>query len=152
MVDKGKGKLEADFPKYHANRVTNLGQRSRDASEILKENRYNIGGKIGQGSFGVVHKCTEQVIGKAYACKIMSTRIMCDPKMAKREMGIMKGLPPHPNIVGCKDGFDDKNVFVLLVELCEGGSLKSHMKKKRPSEPEAVMRDLRAGITPYTAS
>eukprot|EP00850_Spirogloea_muscicola_P004316 SM000018S03681 [mRNA] locus=s18:768646:772669:- [translate_table: standard] len=41
----------------------------------------------------------------------------------RREVQIMVQLPPHPNIVGLKGVYEDKQAVHLVMELCEGGEL-----------------------------
>ncbi|XP_021978625.1 calcium-dependent protein kinase 22-like [Helianthus annuus] len=136
MADKGKKKITIKpitfrdtFP------IPAIGQLSLDetcprtVTNSLKEKGYTLGGSLGKGSFGKVYKCIEDATGQAFVCKITLTR-KNDIEMAIREMDIMKGLSAHPNLVAWKDGISDAHAIVIVVELCQGGTLWDHMKNK----------------------
>lgn len=46
-----------------------------------------------------------------------------DVEDVRREVDIMRHLPPHPNIVSLKDTYEDDTAVHLVMELCEGGEL-----------------------------
>ena len=46
-----------------------------------------------------------------------------DIEDVRREVEIMKHMPPHPNIVTLKDTYEDDSAVHLVMELCEGGEL-----------------------------
>ncbi|KAF6139173.1 hypothetical protein GIB67_023226, partial [Kingdonia uniflora] len=61
-----------------------------------------------------------------FVCKLISKRklrIVVDIKDVRREVEIMKHLPPYPNIVRLKDTYEDDVVVHLVMELCEGREL-----------------------------
>ncbi|KAJ0895967.1 putative protein kinase CAMK-CDPK family [Helianthus annuus] len=142
MADKGKEKITIEPITFknisHVPRVPSKTRprtipgetrpRTIEANS-LKEKGYTLGGVLGKGSFAKVYKCIEDATGQAFVCKIMLTR-KNDIEMAIREMDIMKGLPTHPNLVAWKDGFSDAHAIVIVMELCQGGTLLDYMKNK----------------------
>ncbi|XP_020096095.1 calcium-dependent protein kinase 20-like [Ananas comosus] len=88
--------------------------------------RYELGRELGRGEFGVTYLCTDKVSGEGYACKSISKkklRTAVDVEDVRREVDIMRQLPPHPNIVSLKDTYEDDYAVHLVMELCEGGEL-----------------------------
>eukprot|EP00850_Spirogloea_muscicola_P011539 SM000072S21173 [mRNA] locus=s72:156605:160594:+ [translate_table: standard] len=87
---------------------------------------YEIGRELGRGEFGITYFCTDRKTGQALACKSISKRKLrtaIDIEDVRREVQIMVQLPPHPNIVGLKGVYEDKQAVHLVMELCEGGEL-----------------------------
>ncbi|KAL6987127.1 Calcium-dependent protein kinase 14 [Sarracenia purpurea var. burkii] len=90
------------------------------------EQRYELGRVLGRGEFGVTYLCTDKTSREVFACKSISKkklRTQIDIEDVRREVKIMKNLPPHPNIVRLKDTYEDDNGVHLVMELCEGGEL-----------------------------
>ncbi|KAL1312403.1 hypothetical protein HN51_039022 [Arachis hypogaea] len=88
--------------------------------------RYELGGELGRGEFGVTYLCTDKETRVDYACKSISKkklRTAIDIEDVRREVEIMRHLPKHPNIVSLKDTFEDDSAVHLVMELCEGGEL-----------------------------
>ncbi|KAF5785868.1 putative protein kinase CAMK-CDPK family [Helianthus annuus] len=90
------------------------------------EKAYDLGKEMGRGEFGITYMCTDKSTGEVFACKSISKkklRTRVDIEDVKREVEIMKHMPPHPNIVSLKDTYEDDNAVHLVMELCEGGEL-----------------------------
>nr|CAB3458360.1 unnamed protein product [Digitaria exilis] len=88
--------------------------------------RYELGGELGRGEFGVTYLCTDRESGEALACKSISKkklRTPIDVEDVRREVEIMRHLPKHPNVVTLRDTYEDDNAVHLVMELCEGGEL-----------------------------
>ncbi|XP_076883016.1 calcium-dependent protein kinase 14-like [Bidens hawaiensis] len=141
MADKGQGnkvfvKDVIEPLTFSHGTHTAIGQLSREKDlrtpKLLKEKGYTLGGVLGKGSFAKVYKCTENETGQVFGCKITRKigKLDEDIEMANTELEIMKGLPVHPNLVAWKDGFNDERTIVILMELCEGGTLFDQMKNK----------------------
>ncbi|KAF6157171.1 hypothetical protein GIB67_041632 [Kingdonia uniflora] len=87
---------------------------------------YELGQELERGEFGITHLCTDKSIGDKFACKSISKkklRTAVDIEDVRREVEIIKHLPPYPNIVRLKDAYKDDVVVHLVIELCEGGEL-----------------------------
>ncbi|GER40675.1 calcium-dependent protein kinase, partial [Striga asiatica] len=88
--------------------------------------KYHVGKELGRGEFGVTYQCFDNVKGEWVACKKISKsklRTEIDMEDVKREVEIMRHLPPHPNIVTYKEVFEDNEAVYLVMELCQGGEL-----------------------------
>ncbi|VVA32981.1 PREDICTED: calcium-dependent [Prunus dulcis] len=87
---------------------------------------YDLGRELGRGEFGITYLCTEASSGEKFACKSISKkklRTAVDIEDVRREVEIMRHLPPHPNIVTLKDTYEDEEAVHIVMELCEGGEL-----------------------------
>ncbi|PKA58235.1 Calcium-dependent protein kinase 8 [Apostasia shenzhenica] len=87
---------------------------------------YELGNELGRGEFGITYLCTDKATGEKFACKSISKkklRTAVDIEDVRREVEIMRHMPPHPNIVTLKDTYEDDNAVHLVMELCEGGEL-----------------------------
>lgn len=88
--------------------------------------RYELGRELGRGEFGVTYLCTDKETGEEFACKSISKnklRTAVDIDDVRREVEIMRLLPPHPNIVSLKDTYEDDSAVQIVMELCAGGEL-----------------------------
>ncbi|GJM97003.1 hypothetical protein PR202_ga13893 [Eleusine coracana subsp. coracana] len=88
--------------------------------------RYELGGELGRGEFGVTYLCTEVATGARFACKSISKRKLRTPvdvEDVRREVDIMRHMPSHPNIVSLSAAYEDEDAVHLVMELCEGGEL-----------------------------
>ena len=88
--------------------------------------QYELGKELGRGEFGITHLCTDRISGKLFACKSISKkklRTSVDVEDVRREVEIMRQLPPHDNIVKLKETYEDDESVYIVMELCEGGEL-----------------------------
>lgn len=120
--------------KLHAS-CTNLRRphvlRESSGNNIFRWYRFE--GELGRGEFGVTYECQDKVSGEKVACKKISKsrlRTEVDIEDVRREVEIMRHLPPHPNIVRYRDVFEDKEAIYLVMELCEGGELFDRIVSK----------------------
>ena len=94
--------------------------------EILITEKYILSKELGRGEFGITYLCTDKMTKEVLACKSISKRKLRTPvdvEDVRREVTIMRHLPPHPNIVSLKGVYEDDNAVQLIMELCEGGEL-----------------------------
>lgn len=109
-------------PNPNAKKLTVLKDATGD--DIKKQ--YTLGQELGRGEFGITYLCTDKFNGEVLACKSISKhklRTAVDIEDVRREVEIMRHLPPHPNIVSLKDTYEDDADVHLVMELCEGGEL-----------------------------
>ncbi|KAF7075588.1 hypothetical protein CFC21_080352 [Triticum aestivum] len=98
----------------------------RDPTGRDLDDKYVLGGELGRGEFGVTYLCTEAATGARMACKSISKRKLRTPvdvEDVRREVEIMRHMPPHPNIVSLSAAYEDEDAVHLVMELCEGGEL-----------------------------
>lgn len=101
--------------------------------------KYEVGRKLGQGSFGTVMHVTDRETNKPYACKSLKKKKGCRAmyEQQEREVEIMKMLD-HPHIVELHEVYETPKKFFLVMEFCEGGELVESVRmKKCMTEEEA---------------
>ncbi|CAK0811599.1 unnamed protein product, partial [Prorocentrum cordatum] len=101
---------------------------------------YDIGDRIGQGSYGAVYRATQRASGKYCAVKCIKARLRTEARRCSQEVAIMRSVD-HPNVVKLLESFQDGRCTYLVVELCRGGHVLSRsMTKGRPfSERKAAV-------------
>ncbi len=104
---------------------------------------YEVCEYLGKGSYSQCFKVKNTETDKYYAAKITKINKVSDIclQFIDGEIDIHSKLN-HPNIVKFIDTFklDNKmkdKLLIIILELCEGGSLKSLVRKKRINEKEA---------------
>ena len=81
---------------------------------------YTIEKELGQGEFGITRICVDKETGEVLAYKSISKRKLrtsVDVEDVRREVEIMRALPPHPNIVGQRDAYEDTEAVHLVMEI-----------------------------------
>eukprot|EP00916_Digyalum_oweni_P013677 GHVL01022448.1.p1 GENE.GHVL01022448.1~~GHVL01022448.1.p1 ORF type:complete len:765 (+),score=97.80 GHVL01022448.1:152-2446(+) len=86
---------------------------------------------LGQGSFGMVFKVIHAPTDEVFAMKVIDKRALKQrekcPINLEREIKLQYETN-HPNVVRLVDHFENENHILMLLELCEGGSLWSFMR------------------------
>ncbi len=110
-------------------------QSREDLSEFKSVGRYQIIGKLGQGSMGIVYRGRDPYIGRDVGVKIARP----SEKVAAR--GIEKfrekffreaqsaGRLLHPNIVAVYDAGMHKDFYYITMEYVDGPSLRKYCRK-----------------------
>ena len=95
---------------------------------------YELGEVLGLGTVGTVYCCTERSTGDSYALKRLHQSVSNDPLIRarfKREMSVMQRMQ-HPHIVVCYGGGEcEDGTLYYLMELVDGGTVKSLLKSNR---------------------
>jgi len=119
------------FPNYP--KPPNLRQtphhRIDDEEEIFR--KYDLGRKLGQGSFGVVFELNNKDTDQRFAIKIISKE-KAGSKSAisfENEVLIMKSVT-HQNLIKLEEVYETKKKLYLITELCEAGELAKWIKKQ----------------------
>ena len=107
-------------------------------NDCLLNNRYSLGEKIGEGSYGKVFKAKDtKNQNKLVAIKQVSKmRINSNPYLVEalqKELSIMK-LMSDENSVKLLEDFEDRENYNFVMELCDGdldGELKRNIKKRQ---------------------
>jgi serine/threonine protein kinase len=102
------------------------------------EDRYALGPQLGWGQFGVIRSCSDLVTGEALACKSIAKGRLVSPddvRGVRLEIDVMARLAGHPNVVGLKAVYEDRDSVHLVMELCAGGEL-FHRLHERGCFPE----------------
>jgi len=112
-------------------------QITRSTSKHLSIHQfYNIEDEIGKRSYGAVFRATQRASGKKCAVKCLDTH--SHDGRCNREVAIMRSID-HPNIVKLVESFQDDESTYLVVELCQGGHLLSHLMTQGESFSEQKM-------------
>lgn len=107
---------------------------------------YQLGKKLGRGTFGDVYEVTHIVSGEQRVCKrILKTNKAADYKQIMQEIGNMAMLD-HPNVIKVYEYFEDENCVCQIMEQCKGGELQDQMdlfrKKGKWPYTEAFICDV----------
>ncbi|XP_072041967.1 ATP-dependent RNA helicase DHX58-like [Amphiura filiformis] len=121
----------ADSPELKKRKISN------PPPQIQHDDLKKVDGKIhklGQGGFGTVYH--RKWKGQDVAIKRFNPD-QDDQKEYETELGVLCGLS-HPNIVkliGVVARSSEDEAFTLILELCNGGSLKSYLRKSTEKLP-----------------
>lgn len=106
---------------------------------------------LGRGAYSIVYKVKNRVTNDFYALKIVNKHKATSSRVSKRienEIALQSSLN-HPNIVKLIKSFEDHENFYLLLELCPGGELFSHLKssgKFSEEETKKLASDIVEGL------
>jgi serine/threonine-protein kinase len=104
--------------------------------------RYEIGREIATGGMGVVYEVKRTTDGARFAMKVVRQRIAKGATVAerlKREAQVLSRLD-HPGIVKMVDaGLASRGSIFVVMELLEGETLLSHLKREAPLAPAALV-------------
>jgi serine/threonine protein kinase len=105
------------------------------------DGKYLIGARLGAGGMGTVYKGTRLHIGDTVAIKILHRDTISDIHAAerfRREAQATSRLK-HPNAVSIYDfGITEDSLAYIVMELVEGKSLRSIIKRRGPLSPLTV--------------
>lgn len=119
---------------------------------------YRRGRELGRGASGQVFLCRKQGESSGFAVKTVDLRrirLRHDPerehRKLRRELEILKTLPPHPHIVQMVDAFEEGDWFLLVLELVGGGDLFTVLTSRSQSrlqdrEAAFVVQQLLSGL------
>ena len=111
--------------KIHKNLL--IGKSEGDIRE-----KYKIGKKLGQGSYGEVYLSTDKKTNKKVAIKVVpknKSHINESNPEIVNEIEILKNLE-HQNIVKIYEFFEGKKYFYIVTEYCNEGNLKRKIDQK----------------------
>jgi len=106
--------------------------------------RYVVVAPVGQGSFGVTYKCTEEGTGRVVAVKAVAVRKSGGWKafeLFEREAKLLQNLPAHDGVPRFYESFEcgegGELTCYLVQELVPGRTLAAHVRDgSRPDEQE----------------
>lgn len=105
------------------------------ATEIPeKVGKYEVRGLVGRGAMGVVYSAVDPGLGRTVAIKTLS--IADSPHEAELRLRFLReaqaaGQLQHPNIITVHELFEEGESAYLVMELLEGASLSSLLKRKK---------------------
>ena len=90
-----------------------------------KVGNYQVSGKLGEGTFGVVLKATHALAGEKVAVKVLEKDRIVDKgdiKRVTREIQILKHIH-HPHVVNLLEVIEKPRHIYLVTEYVSGGEL-----------------------------
>src|SRR3954469_24598459 len=93
--------------------------------------RYRISGTLGEGGMGVVYRAQDETLGRDVAIKLLRAEAGRHPDRVRRfsqEARAASALN-HPNIVTVHDAGEFEAGPFLVMELVEGESLRSQLRR-----------------------
>ncbi|MBA3455580.1 MAG: serine/threonine protein kinase [Deltaproteobacteria bacterium] len=103
--------------------------------------RYIVEGQLGRGGMGRVLRVRHQALGKAFALKLIKTRIATNPKIREmfyREARLASALT-HDNICSIVDfGQDENHGLFMVMELLDGQNLRQKLKQSGKLSPKVA--------------
>lgn len=107
------------------------------SKEDIKEH-YDLGNKLGDGSYGVVYIATHKTTGQIRAVKSIPKSRIRNPARLDTEIAIMTEAD-HPNIIKFYEVYENARSIYLVMDYCSGGELFNYIiEKKRLTEKEAA--------------
>ncbi len=114
--------------------------------KIVVSTDYRLLGLVGQGQFARVDCAIHRQTGQMVAIKQIRHR---RPRQNAQEPFMLCRFD-HPNVVGCQAAVPTSAFYHLILEYCEGGTLRSHLKTAAPillSETKALIGDILQGLS-----
>jgi serine/threonine protein kinase/formylglycine-generating enzyme required for sulfatase activity len=103
--------------------------------------RYRISGRLGAGGFGTVYKAHDEVLEREVAVKVFHYQRLQPSDESNDYWAEGRALASldHPGIVSVYDtGVSENGLCYLVSKYIEGGDLRQHLRKGKPSRAEAV--------------
>lgn len=108
-----------------------ISHKKIEDDEVIYK-KYEMGRKLGQGSFGIVYEIMNKASEEKFAIKVISKEKVGGGKASfENEVFIMKSVI-HPNLIKLEEVFESKKKLYLITELCEAGELGKIIKKEGP--------------------
>jgi tRNA A-37 threonylcarbamoyl transferase component Bud32 len=104
--------------------------------------RYELNEVIGQGGMAVLYRASDGTLGRDVAVKVLRDQYADDPEFVERFEREARAAArlAHPNIVDIYDVGSDGSTHYIVMELVDGDSLKSLVRRGGPLPPALVIR------------
>jgi serine/threonine protein kinase len=121
-----------------------------------KIGKYEVRGLVGKGAMGVVYNAVDPALGRAVAIKTLSLAALSgSPHEAEMRLRFLRearsaGMLQHPNIITVHELFEEGGTAYLVMELLEGASLASLLKRKKEltlGERLSIVDQIAAGLS-----
>lgn len=109
---------------------------------VKQVGKYEIGDKLGSGSYAEVKKATHVDTREVFAIKIIDRQKLHQENMEeqlRREIAVMKNLK-HEHVVNLKEVMVSSNRIYLVMELIEGGELVAKLKAEKQFDEDVARR------------
>jgi serine/threonine protein kinase len=118
-----------------------------------KVGKYEIRGLVGKGAMGVVYHAVDPALGRTVAIKTLSFSAISghetEMKMRFLREARSAGMLQHPNIITVHELFEEGGTTYMVMELLEGASLASLLKKQKAlelGERLSILDQIAAGL------
>lgn len=95
-------------------------------------NRYQIRDKLGEGGMGIVFRGEDRRTGRDVAIKVLKPQAIAENpdrlERFRREAEALREID-HPNIVKILDTIQERNLYYIIMEYMEAGSLRGLLNK-----------------------
>jgi serine/threonine-protein kinase len=108
----------------------------------LLNNRYELHEPLGKGGMATVYRGVDTRLGRPVAIKLLHPQYVPDDEFRRRfehEAQAAAGLSSHPNIVDVYDVGQQDGVPYIVMELIEGGDLKTIIDREGPLAVERTL-------------
>ncbi len=121
-----------------------------------KIGKYEVRGLVGKGAMGVVYNAVDPALGRAVAIKTLSLSALAgSPHEAELKLRFLRearsaGMLQHPNIITVHELFEEGGTAYLVMELLEGASLSSLLRRKKEltlGERLSILNQIAAGLS-----
>jgi serine/threonine-protein kinase len=121
------------------------------AAGTLLGDRYELHEIVGSGGMAAVWRAHDRVLDRPVAVKVLHARLADDPAFLERfkAEAMASARLTHPNIVSVFDTGADGPVAYIVMELCEGETLRDRLTRTgplAPSEAAGVMVQVLNGL------
>jgi tetratricopeptide (TPR) repeat protein/predicted Ser/Thr protein kinase len=121
-------------------------RREAPAASAARVGRYEVLGELGRGGMGVVYRARDPSLGRTVAVKMILDASQAGPEQVKRfqREATAAAKLSHPNIVNVYEVGEDGGRPFIAMELVDGASFESVLKKQRPPAKRTVeiVRDI----------
>jgi len=109
------------------------------SGDLIFQGKYRVEKALGQGSFGVVYRCTIVATGETVAVKIVRVDTAAGADIDEdliNEVTVQQKLTPHPNLVPLLDVAWDRPLgwIGVVMPFARWGDLKTHLDRLLQSE------------------
>ena len=116
------------------------GGKDKIIGEVLA-NRYRIERRLGEGAMGAVYKATHVKVGRAFAVKVLHSKLLEDTKVAQRfeREAELAGRLRHPNVVGVVDvGETSDGLRYMVMDFAHGPDLATMLVEAPMPGPRVI--------------
>lgn len=119
----------------NTNSIRQIPHHRIDEEETIYK-KYELGRKLGQGSFGVVYEIKNRDNDQKFAIKMINKEKAGKAVISfENEVCIMKSVT-HPNLIKLEEVYESKKKLYIITELCEAGELAKWLKKNGPMKED----------------
>jgi DNA-binding SARP family transcriptional activator len=112
------------------------------AGDVRPLRGYELGDRIGEGAFAVVHRAVQPGVERDVAIKIIRAELADQPDFIRRfefEARTVARIE-HPNVVPLIDFWREPGAAYLVMRLLRGGSVEQRLRSGGPYSREQTMR------------